>query len=474
MREPPLYFGHPAAMQDKNLLNYFIATGAADSVGDIDDPRCIIVGKKGSGKTALFRATAELNRPLRIVTTVNARSHLLPPAKHLLNHAQYANIFAYEMLLEMLRGFVRNDKARKLFTRTFNAKAFAEGNEYLKKLGELIKFEELSIETPVLGLGVSKGDTETVVRLTATPKLEKLRAKIDEMSNRGLEFLVLIDDPDLLFGDVTYLVPIVGGLLLGAVDLTSTLQRAKVCVFVKQHQWDILDWNFADFDQIRQNVSTLSWTAAELTRLISERIRFRTGKQDRGDASSWADAFESNGANECLEVQSYLFERLTNGPRDLIEFCNRARQATVDNGRSTITIGDIKAVEPAYSRECLKEVQREYSEVYREIATIVQKVFEHASLRRNSTLTRLTLTKALSERYRSSDIQDLKRDVQWLRDQTGAGLVEVLFKVGVIGFVSSVDGTRLMSYSPRGIADSIDNAESFFVHPAYHRALGIS
>jgi hypothetical protein len=470
-----MYFGHPAALQDENLFRYFVKTNVADGIGKIGDPRCIVVGKKGAGKTALARAMAHADYPLRVVAFISARTHQLPPAKHALSHAQFANVFEYEILLELLRNFVKHEKAPKLFTKTFNAKVYAEGNEYLKKLGEAVNLKELSIDTPVFGIGASKADTDTVVRLTATRKLQSLRARISEITGKGIEFLVLIDDPDLLFGDVAHLVPVVGGLLLAAVDLTSTIGQLKICVFVKQHRWDQLDWNFEDFDQIRQNAVALSWTETELSRLIAERIWFRTGKVDADDLATWRTVFAIESAAEFKAMSNYLFERLTNGPRDLIEFCNLARQAADDAGNARITQADITAVEPQYSKECLKEVQREYHQVYPDIAEVVQKIFEHADLRKSKKLARATLAKALSDRYRSDDIQDMKRDVKWLRDQTGAGLIEVLFKVGVIGFISSASTRhRVMSYSSRGVADSVDNADEFFVHPAYHRALGVA
>jgi len=472
-----LYFGHPAAIKDEHLLSYFVPTAASETIADFKDRRCIVVGKKGGGKTALFR---ELSRPVkqtRIVVPISPKSHQLPPAKHALAYPQFANIFEFEILLEIIRSFVNNEEARKLFSKSFNAAAWLEGKEYLSKLVGAADLKELSIDTPVFGMGIGRADADTVLRLSGTRKIEKLRNRVLEIAALGVEILVLIDDPDLLFGDTAAFVNIVGGLLHTVVDLTALPAKyMKVCAFVKQHKYDYLARKFEDFDHIRQNSLTLSWSDPELVNLIAERVRFREELGKKATAiACWSKAFAIGTQTELQGITDYVFPRLTNGPRDLIEFCNRAMLSADESGRERIEWQDFAAAEPAYSRDCLDEVEREYGDVYPEVADVIQKLFEHPKLRKSDTLTKTLLTEAMSEQYLSDDLQQMKKDIRWLREETGRSLVDVLFKVGIVGLVSSGPSkARLMSYSRRSIADSVASAKTLFVHPAYFSALGIS
>jgi hypothetical protein len=48
-------FGRYDAEQDKNLLDYFVEVGTAE---DVSEGKYLVIGRKGSGKTALFRHAA--------------------------------------------------------------------------------------------------------------------------------------------------------------------------------------------------------------------------------------------------------------------------------------------------------------------------------------------------------------------------------------------------------------------------------
>jgi hypothetical protein len=291
---------------------------------------------------------------------------------------------------------------------------------------------------------------------------------------------VLIDDPDLLFGEVKDLVNIIGGLLLASVNITSMSTtekeaRIKVCTFLKQHKYDMLSRKFEDFDHISQNAFTLSWKSEELDELIVKRIRFREKLAPKVSAlESWARAFEVETEAALNDLKGYLYPKLRNGPRDLITFCNLAMQAARARGNAHISKDVLIDVEGSYSEECLNEVEREFGDRYPSIVLVVRKLFEHPKLKTKGDIRRKALEDALSERYRDEELQSLKKDFPWLAGTTGRNLVEVLFKVGVIGFMSKQrSGVPVMSYSSASVDDSVHNATTFFVHPAYQQALRI-
>jgi hypothetical protein len=151
-----------------------------------------------------------------------------------------------------------------------------------------------------------------------------------------------------------------------------------------------------------------------------------------------------------------------------------AMQAASERGKPLISKDIFDSVEAEYSKDCLKEVGREFNGPYPGIVSVVVKLFDHPEFRKGDRITRKVMEEVLSERYRSEEVQSEKKDKRWLAVLHGGLLPEILFKVGVIGFMSKRDpNLPVMSYSPGSIEDSFQNATEFFVHPAYRRSLGI-
>jgi hypothetical protein len=483
-----LYFGHPAAAQDTNLDHYFVSTSAFTTISDLSDQRCIIVGKKGCGKTALFNRLAESASESRLVTRISPHTHQIEASVGY-SYRQYENLFQYEILLEVLKTFSKNAEVTRRFDKDFVLKAKTEAREYMQVFKGLKRKLVGIKEVQIFGCGVSSEDEKTsVLRLTSAQNAQKLKDLVSGILKEGIEILVLVDDPDLLFGEVERPVDIVGGLLLAGVDITSMGRKhplqgrnvakpsyIKICSLVKQHKYELLAWEFEDFDKIALNELPLKWTDTELDQLVVERIRFREGlPKSAGSLACWAKAFAVSTQKDADEFKTYLYPRLTNGPRDLITFCNMAKRAAIGTKKDLITLDTLLNVEGDYSKDCLQEVGREFNRPYPGIVSVVVKLFDHSVLKSSGKISKAAMADALSERYRSEEIQSEKKDKRWLAEAHGRLLVEILFKVGVIGFMSRRDPTLpVMSYSPGSVEDSLQNATAFFVHPAYRRALGI-
>jgi len=149
-------------------------------------------------------------------------------------------------------------------------------------------------------------------------------------------------------------------------------------------------------------------------------------------------------------------------------------QAAKERGENLISKEVLTSVEGEYSKDCLKEVGREFNGPYPGIVSVIVKLFDPPDLRKGHKISRKVMEVALSERYRAQELQSEKRDKRWLAEAHGRLLVEILFKVGVIGFMSKRNpNVPVMSYSPGSIEDSVQNATEFFVHPAYRKSLGM-
>src|SRR6266550_7543742 len=145
----PLYFGTPAAAQDPYLAKYFIHTAAYKTIADFSDPRSVVVGKKGGGKSALFTVLAETKSSDRLVVSISPDTHQIPDINAGYSYRQYSNLFQYEILLEVLKEFWQNTAVHKSFSKTFVAGALAEASEYMKALqhikGKLSGIKQITV-----------------------------------------------------------------------------------------------------------------------------------------------------------------------------------------------------------------------------------------------------------------------------------------------------------------------------------------
>jgi len=483
-----LFFGHPEAEKDGDLPSYFIPTHYAALVTEPASSYVIISGRKGCGKTALFRQYVP--SPNVVVTRINPDSHTLPEPKAKLSASKLRRLFVLELLLESLRVFAAESASKPtLKPLVLEAEQLTQG--YAGRLGRVVhavkdtakRLAKGTIEEGVptfFGVTLKMKDADErdqLLELTASSHTKEMRQLIRKIGEKGFSFLALIDDPDELCWDTNELMPVLGGLCAAAVDVSSVSEIRdffKVCVLVKQHHFDQLRRSLENFDHIASNVLSLSWEKPELESLIGQRVihrlRLPTGTNMK---DAWMSAFDPGTAS--LEVlQEYLNDRLTNGPRDLVVFCNKAMMCAQHRAATRIEMRDILAAEKEHSEDRLDEIEREFGDQYPSISAIVRRLFEHRDLKVAAKITRKKLEYALEHQALVDRMEVMRKEVPWFRDAVPAKLVRILFQVGVVGYFSPETAQkRIMNWSSISPVEGIDEAEDFFVPPAYHWALRI-
>jgi hypothetical protein len=378
-------FGDVAA-EDDSVLDYFLKT---DAVGRIQNNELfLILGRKGSGKTALvryFSATGGGGAP----TTLNlsARSVSLPLSLkgypwnvHAVRVDRgaapieaYVASWRYLIALEvaLLAHSTASDKSHpqakaieKFANENFGAVNPALGDILRPRT---IQLATTSIEPELYGFKLGgvrlerkSDDLELGRELTAVSNA-LLQAAIDVASASGINSLLLHFD-ELDQGIVTFdesrRVMLVG-LILAARDIRRETKERCVSVnpviYLRTDLWD--DLAFSDKNKINETSAlNLEWKSDQLLELVNVRLRVRVSTTANWDAVN-TRALMRGSQSKWNHILARTFLR----PRDVIRFLN----ATLDQARRRtnepllIDSEDVTNARDAYSAYLKKELDDE-------------------------------------------------------------------------------------------------------------------
>ena len=214
---------------------------------------------------------------------------------------------------------------------------------------------------------------------------------------------------------------------------------------------------------------------------MDERVRYISERSD-GSLTSVKDLLPSSNKTRGYALD-YILARTLMRPRDTIAYFNEC--LSVHSGQGYLTWDEITGCERSYSEKRLLALRDEWKPTYPDI----QKVFE---LFRKATLpiSKERFTEYLDEamllltdrNFAGVRWMTVLSEAMWASggEQSWADLyqplVEMLYEIGFVGFAGISDRGVTYFYDHPALADNpstLEKVQSFFVHPAYHMALGI-
>lgn len=328
-------FGNVAA-EDDAVLNYFLTT---DAVGRIQSNEVFLVlGRKGSGKTALVRYFAEGGGPTTS-KSLNLRGYPWPVHAQRIDRGAseveaYVSSWRYLIAVELgslvLSHAGDDDSAPSKALRTFFTDNYGGTNP---ALGDVLRpprlrLSRLSFEPQVLGnklgsIALDRTDLGLGRELDALTKA--LLGAVKELaSSLKLPMLILhFDELDqgLLAMDDS-LERMLVGLVLAARSIRHDCRDAPVAinpvVYLRTDLWEELQ--FSDKNKITQAlVLNLEWDSAALKKLVDVRLRAKLGDGVHWDVIATDDLMRGSQAK-----WDHILARTFLRPRDLIQFLNSA------------------------------------------------------------------------------------------------------------------------------------------------------
>jgi hypothetical protein len=364
-------FGEMLAEHESNdIYEYYINTANDDNL--IRAEYNIVVGRKGSGKTAAFYY-------LNTKYSKNVRNQVVPikPVNFeidgLIELIQGTNIeFGKSYIIESVWKFlIYTEILKSIYLKVFEKHQFSLNKEE----ENIIKFVEVNSEKVLPDLSsrlnqlfndlkkVEGIDDQSVFRLKFAEILHQDLFKemtgliISFMLNKGI-LVLLIDNLDKNWRKGSN-IDIASKFILGLLGVIGRINkdlkgghrnpvdiRMNLVVFLRSDIFKQLLSNAREPDKIEY--VRLKWEDPEiLFRLIDKRIDYLATEKTISSEKFWADYITYNVNGQT--VKEYIASCIVPRPRDLIFFINSAKNMAVAKGHDFIGENDLKAAYEEYS-----------------------------------------------------------------------------------------------------------------------------
>ena len=398
----------------KFLLNCFVDLGDLEMLEDFSDPRCLIIGRTGAGKTALLTKLQDVKKDKVIVVDAEALAmnyisnstivmglidldiDLNTFFKYLWRH-----VICVEILTRHLK--ITSESDHEGFVERVRSEFKKRNPKHLKALDYLEQWKDSFWKTSDshvsemtsrlenrisagVGVGVStlKSQLQSGANLSTEEKIkikERGQSIVNDTQMQDVTGLLEMMDDFIDFHMSRYYVVIdkldekwVGNsiryrLIKSLIETTKDLNRLKNIKPIATLRYDLIGRVFdatmdTGFQQEKFNSLFLNihWSKAQLMDLIDKRINYLFKlRYSKRSQLTIAEIFPDKIDNE--PIADYLVSRTLMRPRDLIEFVNICIRNT-SQGDGSITIDSVKDAERIYSRSRLDSLNYEWSADY--------------------------------------------------------------------------------------------------------------
>jgi hypothetical protein len=449
-------FGRIDAEKDDKLLDYFITVGTA---GKALEGKYLVLGRKGAGKSALFRYVA--SNANRTVVELDLEDYVFR-AHRALRDDGVAAAFAYTESWRF--AFVI-----AMFSQSYSSMPFMlrwRGKRLLRKLGAgpdrapvrailgwLSRVRQITL--PSIG-GVLDFGGYSVDPKDAKPFEPTTRQLVDQLQEvlakavQRRPITVLVDRLDDAWDGTDDSLKLIGGAARAARQLAHDLKQdgaAPAIVFLRTDLWERIGFN--DKNKFTQDTVTLDWNNEDLAHVIDERIHKTAGVPE---GLGWETIFTTEKMRQGTSAQNYLLKRVMGRPRDIVAFAVFALEVAVAKGHDRIEKADIYDAEARYSEHILDELRDEISDHVDDMESVVNAL------------------KALERRKVSLEAWSSAASNSGIRQTEAQSVRDLLFEASAIGVLRANQKT-VYRYGDRSL--KIEETGNVSVHPALLKELGI-
>lgn len=528
-----LKIGELDAEADADLLAAcFVDNGQLCDLLDIKSPTSVILGRTGSGKSAL----------LYKISLAVEHSVMLDPNDISIRFLEHSNIIQFfneiDVKLDLFyRILWRHILTVELLKLRYNLRSEAENKSFLSrihqwanrdsvkkraldyftewgdrfwletdeqlrelttkftkdieaKLGSKFQNVDISLE----GAKSLSEEVRSEIRSLATQvvsgiQIKRLNEVLDLLAefafdDRQKRYYILIDKLDEDWAETETRCRFIRALI----EETKSLRRIPQVKIVTALRRDLLD---LVFDKTRDSgfqeekyeayLVSVTWGKEDLKKLLSARVKEVYRRQYTSSAVTFNDIFPNPQKGESGEAIDYIVERTLFRPRDAIQFCNECFRVAADRPR--ISWRAIYAAEANYSTKRLKSLKEEWSEYYPALE-ITGEILRGLSVPfTRSSLSGYRLEEAAMElnEYNSHDpctiiMKKLYEPGSKVSEADAISQILIcLYHVGMVGIKISTLDTFIWSHidQPRISKSEVKRANQVKVHKMFRHALEI-
>ncbi len=518
-----------AESDERFLRDCFLDTGDLESLADCDDPKRIVVGRVGAGKSALLTRLLEVQanafeiRAESLSLSYVANSDIIQFFESagvkldLFYQLLWRHVFVVELLckkyrisandpwsfLDQFRDLFQRDHAKKRaveYLRQWNDHFWQDTETRVKEFTSKLE-SKLSgaIDAKAYGITLNAAGARTLSDEVKAEVLHKAQSIVNENQVRELgEIITLLADE--VFTDPKnrfYLVidrldeswvddRIRFKLIRALIETVKAFQRVRSVKAVIAIREDLLRTVFEETrdagfqeEKFEGLILRLRWSKAQLKQLLDLRIDKLIREPYTQKKVAFDDVFR--GAVRGESAIDYLITRTLLRPRDAIAFVNCCIELC--EGKEYVPPSTVQDAERKYSIGRLRSLRDEWSGHYASLEACTELLRGRQSHFKYSEITESQLQECLQEHWlgipHTDPVGIAAND--YLQNQRNANaciiqILKILYTVSIVGI--KPEATERVSWShldDRGISDGqYKKSSSIAVHPMLWRSLDIA
>lgn len=521
--------GAADAEDDKLFLsNCFVDKGDLAILRNCSDPRTLVLGRTGTGKTALLLKLAEIEertiniKPESLSLSYISNSTIITFLSNLginldvFYKLLWRHVFAVEII--KLHFGITSDQSLKSFKQKFRnlfmgrkernairylerwGSTFWEATEY--RIREITRQFENEVKSNVRSkLPGFSFSADVLAKMTEQEKVEVLHRAQYVLNNVQVRQLsdiidlldaILSDRQKLYFLTIDRLdegwieeklrYKLIRALIETAKEF-GRVKSAKVIVSIRQ---DLLDRVFRlvrdpgyQEEKYKSIYLRLDWPKKRLTEVLDTRINYLIQQKYTTQKVTHRDVLPKKVDNE--PIVDFIVERTMMQPRDIIHLFNKCIEQA--RGEPQIKQRMIKQAEGEYSRDRLRYLADEWNADYPNLANFALILKKKNPRFRIGDLSDKDCEEFCLDFCVSDDIQAgyfLNLATHLVNTQLSPSdfrksIFPIFYKMGLVGLkIESYEKYVWTTFSPRNISSAeISDNTRIAVHPAFWRVLGI-
>lgn len=460
-------FGRLDAEAEVNLADYFVDTGVLHKLRT--GRKQYVIGRKGSGKTALFKLASEkaLGQPV-----ISMEFSDYPWAAHkqireaeVTAESAFVTSWRFTIFAAICQHWADRADGEVKKSAQAHIEAIYGGDVpgvlemLVDRLKRLRKIDLPSVEG-FAGLGGLELEPAGEGPALARSLGQWCRVLQDFVAQNHSEFpvTVMLDRLDEGWDATDDSKMLMAGALKAARDVNLRLARpnkpAAAITFLRSDIYNELSFN--DKNKINADIEFLDWNEDTLIDVAEARIARSLSCNKTG---AWARVFSSDEMRQRASIRSYVLKRTMLRPRDMIAFCLNCQEVAVADQAGIVATSHVYRAEEKYSHHIYDELDDEMHKQVPDARAILQAVREMGS-------TRFTFANWMETLRRRGESAGESKAQGWLR---------VLFDYSIVGVQKRGGVTRGTTfrfiYNDRLLEPNFDG--EMIVHPSLTKYLSL-
>lgn len=478
-----LNFGAPAAERDitGGLKDYFVESETFRRVEGRQ--KFIILGNRGSGKSAIFKIAAERERSRGTLVIELAPEdysyEMLSSVMRQEKQGSWAKQGAYAaawkfliyvLIMKRLTGEgprFKTGAAGQVYAYLRDHHEAEQGNPIALLISYLKRIEGFKIGSFEASL-----KSRELLKLYRLEEIDRLLPAIHELCSRR-KVLVLVDELDRGWDGSEDAQAFVAGLFQAAVSINAPTKDLRVIVSLRQELYDSIPSLYEDAQKYRDVMEVVLWDEPMLMELVAKRIKHSVpALANVGTEDAWNAVFAETLDYRKNKSFNYLVDRTLYRPREIIQFCTDSLEEARRESAWPINYPVISRAELIYSEARTKDIAAEYRYQSPGLMSIFE-VFRGRSYSfTRDELELLCLGIATGE-------FGVGKDAGWVLNQEPEFLIDLLWRIGflraqAVGGIKALRRSGSAYLGPHQVANlNLKTISRFQVHPMFRSYLGL-